>query len=145
MWSNEPFFEEWRKHKKDTKDKIYSKWSGVEEDINGDKCPEFVDRYNKGYIQSANGLRITVPIKRQRVTKYFSENPTKDERQEKHYKQWKEEDKPAEERGYTVAQVYQQYIWTEPQGFNSAALFVLIISAPNDYYNQAQFINVMCK
>ncbi|KAA6358016.1 MAG: hypothetical protein EZS28_046457 [Streblomastix strix] len=82
---------------------------------------EFVVRDDRGFIQSANGLRITVPIKRQRVTKYFTENPTKEARQEKHYKAWKEEDKLADgyrhfikhylspflkERGYTVAQVY---------------------------------------
>ncbi|KAA6398143.1 MAG: hypothetical protein EZS28_006328, partial [Streblomastix strix] len=121
MWSNQPSFEEWRKHKKDT-DKIkYTEWKGVEEDINGDKFPEFVVRDDRGFIQSADGLRITVPIKRQRVTKYFTQNPTKEARQEKHYKAWKEEDKPADgyrhfikhylspflkERGYTVAQVY---------------------------------------
>ncbi|KAA6392597.1 MAG: hypothetical protein EZS28_011878 [Streblomastix strix] len=117
----QPSFEEWRKHKKDTEDKLYSKWAGVEEDINGDNFPEFVVRDDKGFIQSADGLRITIPINRLRVTKYFSENPTKQQRQEKHYKQWKEEDKPADgyshfikkylspflkERGYTVAQVY---------------------------------------
>ncbi|KAA6377116.1 MAG: hypothetical protein EZS28_027356 [Streblomastix strix] len=82
---------------------------------------EFVVRDARGFIQSADGLRITVPIKRQKVTKYFAQNPTKEARQEKHYKQWKEEDKPAvgyrhfikyylspflKERGYTVAQVY---------------------------------------
>ncbi|KAA6392484.1 MAG: hypothetical protein EZS28_011991 [Streblomastix strix] len=121
MWSNQPSFEEWKKHKKDTQDKIYSKWQGIQEDINGDNFPEFVVRDDKGFIQSADGLRITIPIKRQRVTKYFSQNPTKQQRQEKNYKQWKDEDKPADgyrhfikfylspllkERGYTVAQVY---------------------------------------
>ncbi|KAA6379221.1 MAG: hypothetical protein EZS28_025253 [Streblomastix strix] len=30
----------------------------------------------------------------------------------------------------------KQYIWAAPQGFNSATLFVTIIPAPNDYYNQ---------
>ncbi|KAA6382200.1 MAG: hypothetical protein EZS28_022272, partial [Streblomastix strix] len=30
----------------------------------------------------------------------------------------------------------EQYIWTAPQGFNSATLIVTIISAPNDFYNQ---------
>ncbi|KAA6357408.1 MAG: hypothetical protein EZS28_047065, partial [Streblomastix strix] len=97
------------------------KWVGTVEDINGDQLPEFVVRDDRGFIQSADGLRITVPIKRQRVTKYFAQNPTKEARQEKHYKQWKEEDKPADgyrhfikyylspflkERCYTVAQVY---------------------------------------
>ncbi|KAA6391918.1 MAG: hypothetical protein EZS28_012559 [Streblomastix strix] len=121
MWSNQPSFEEWRKHKKDTEKKLYSKWAGVEEDINDDNFPEFVVCDDKGFIQSADGLRITIPIKRQRVTKYFSENPAKQQRQEKHYKQWKEEDKPADgyrhfikkylspflkERSYTVAQIY---------------------------------------
>ncbi|KAA6394727.1 MAG: hypothetical protein EZS28_009746, partial [Streblomastix strix] len=48
------------------------------------------------FIQSADGLRITVTIKRQRVTKYFTENITKAQRQERHYKAWKEEDKPAD-------------------------------------------------
>ncbi|KAA6358684.1 MAG: hypothetical protein EZS28_045789, partial [Streblomastix strix] len=93
--------------------------------------PEFVVRDDRGFIQSADGLRITVPIKRQRVTKHFSQNPTKEARQMKHYKQWKEEDKPADgyrhfikhylspflkERGYTVAQVYSVIggrIWKE--------------------------------
>ncbi|KAA6393263.1 MAG: hypothetical protein EZS28_011209 [Streblomastix strix] len=125
IWSNQPSFEEWRKHKKDTEDK----WIGAEENINGDKFPEFVVRDEKGFIQSADGLRITIPIKRQRVTKYFIENPTKAERQQKYYKYWKEEDKPADgyryfikhflspflkERGYTVAQVYsviEDIIW----------------------------------
>ncbi|KAA6374880.1 MAG: hypothetical protein EZS28_029594 [Streblomastix strix] len=66
-------------------------------------------------------INFLIPIKRQRVTKYFTQNPTKEARQEKHYKSWKEEDKPADgyrhfikyylspflkERGYTVAQVY---------------------------------------
>ncbi|KAA6386152.1 MAG: hypothetical protein EZS28_018324 [Streblomastix strix] len=118
MWSNQPSFEEWKKNRKNTRQQ---KWVGTKEDINGDKFPEFVVRDDRGFIQSADGLRITVPIKRQRVTKYFSENPTKQQRQEKHYKQWKEEDKAADgyrhfikhylspflkERGYTIAQVY---------------------------------------
>ncbi|KAA6376520.1 MAG: hypothetical protein EZS28_027952 [Streblomastix strix] len=105
---------------KDNKD-YQKKWAGTEEDINGDKFPEFVVRDDRGFIQSADRLRITVPIKRQRVTKYFTENPTKLSRQEKHYKAWKEEDKPSDgyrhfikhylfpflkEYGYTVAQVY---------------------------------------
>ncbi|KAA6366467.1 MAG: hypothetical protein EZS28_038006 [Streblomastix strix] len=34
----------------------------------------------------------------------------------------------------------QQYIWAAPQGFNSAALFVLINPAPNDYYNQGSIL-----
>ncbi|KAA6338068.1 MAG: hypothetical protein EZS28_052732, partial [Streblomastix strix] len=118
MWSNKPSFEEWKKSRKNPRQQ---KWIGVEEDINGDKFPEFVVRDDRGFIQSADGLRITVPIKRQRVTKYFTQNPTKLSRQEKHYKAWKEEDQPADgyrhfikhylspflkERGYTVAQVY---------------------------------------
>ncbi|KAA6390722.1 MAG: hypothetical protein EZS28_013754 [Streblomastix strix] len=118
MWSNQPSFEEWKKSRTNPRQK---KWIESEEDINGDKFPEFVVRDDKGFIQSADGLRITVPIKRQRVTKYFSENPTKLSRQEKHYKEWKEQDKPADgyrhfiknylspflkERGCTVAQVY---------------------------------------
>ncbi|KAA6395387.1 MAG: hypothetical protein EZS28_009089 [Streblomastix strix] len=122
IWSNQPSFEEWRKYKKDTEDKIYSKWKGVEEDINGDNFPEFVVRDDKGFIHSAYGLQITIPIKRQRVTKYFRENPSKEEGQEKHYKQSKEDDKPAKdyrsfikkylspflkERGYTVAKYIQ--------------------------------------
>ncbi|KAA6378166.1 MAG: hypothetical protein EZS28_026305 [Streblomastix strix] len=116
--SNQPSFEEWKKSRKNARQQ---KWVGAEEDINGDKFPEFVVRDDRGFIQSADGLRITVPIKRQRVTKYFAQNPTKEARQEKHYKAWKEEDKPADgyrhfikhylspflkERGYTVAQVY---------------------------------------
>ncbi|KAA6353342.1 MAG: hypothetical protein EZS28_051131 [Streblomastix strix] len=118
MWSNKPSFEEWKKSRTNPRQQ---KWVGVEEDINGDKFPEFVVRDDRGFIQSADGLRITVPIKRQRVTKYFTQNPTKEARQQKHYKAWKEEDKPADgyrhfikfylspflkERGYTVAQVY---------------------------------------
>ncbi|KAA6384357.1 MAG: hypothetical protein EZS28_020117 [Streblomastix strix] len=118
MQSNQPSFEEWKKSRKNARQQ---KWVGAEEDINGDKFPEFVVRYDRRFIQSADGLRITVPIKRQRVTKYFTENPTKQQRQEKHYKAWKEEDKPADDyrhfikkylspflkkRGYTVAQIY---------------------------------------
>ncbi|KAA6352773.1 MAG: hypothetical protein EZS28_051700, partial [Streblomastix strix] len=118
MWSNQPSFEERKKSRTNPRQK---KWIGTQEDINGDKFPEFVVRDDRGFIQSADGLRITVPIKRQRVIKYFTENPTKEARQEKHYKAWKEEDKPADgyrhfikhylspflkERGYTVAQVY---------------------------------------
>ncbi|KAA6368263.1 MAG: hypothetical protein EZS28_036210 [Streblomastix strix] len=113
-----PLFEEWKKSRTNPRQK---KWVGTVEDINGDQLPEFVVRDDRGFIQSADGLRITVPIKRQRVTKYFAQNPTKEARQENHYKQWKEEDKPADgyrhfikyylspflkERGYTVAQVY---------------------------------------
>ncbi|KAA6381109.1 MAG: hypothetical protein EZS28_023363 [Streblomastix strix] len=90
MWSNQPSFEEWKKNGKNLRQQ---KWAGTEEDINGDKFPEFVVRDDRGFIQSADGFRITVPIKLQRVTKYFTENPTKQQRQEKHYKQWKEEDK----------------------------------------------------
>ncbi|KAA6397238.1 MAG: hypothetical protein EZS28_007236 [Streblomastix strix] len=118
MWSNQPSFDEWKKCRKNPRQQ---KWIGTEEDINDDKFPEFVVRDDRGFIQSADGLRITVPIKRQRVTKYFTQNPTKQARQEKHYKAWKEEDKPADgyrhfikyylspflkERGYTVAQIY---------------------------------------
>ncbi|KAA6379475.1 MAG: hypothetical protein EZS28_024999 [Streblomastix strix] len=118
MWSNQPSFGEWKKSRKNARQQ---KWVGSEEDINGDKFPQFVVRDDRGFIQSADGLRITVPIKRQRVTKYFIQNPTKPSRQEKHYKAWKEEDTPADgyrhfikyylspflkERGYTVAQVY---------------------------------------
>ncbi|KAA6391407.1 MAG: hypothetical protein EZS28_013068 [Streblomastix strix] len=118
MWSNLPSFEECKKSRAKPRQK---KWVGTVEDINGDQLPEFVVRDDRGFIQSAYGLRITVPIKRQRVTKYFAQNPTKEARQEKHYKQWKEEDKPADgyrhfikfylspflkERGYTVAQVF---------------------------------------
>ncbi|KAA6371176.1 MAG: hypothetical protein EZS28_033296, partial [Streblomastix strix] len=113
-----PSFEEWKKSRKNPRQQ---KWVGTEEDINGDKFPEFVVRDDRGFIQSADGLRITISIKRQRVTKYFSENPTKQQRQEKHYKQWKQEDNPADgyrhfikkylspilkERGETIAQVY---------------------------------------
>ncbi|KAA6389570.1 MAG: hypothetical protein EZS28_014906 [Streblomastix strix] len=107
----------------------YKDWQGTEKDINGDKFPEFVVRGGRGFIQSADGFRITVPIKRQRRTKYFSEKPTKEDRATTHYKAWKEEDKPADgyrhfikhylspflkERGYTVAQVYSVFgskIW----------------------------------
>ncbi|KAA6361949.1 MAG: hypothetical protein EZS28_042524 [Streblomastix strix] len=118
MSSNQPSFEEWKKSRTNPRQK---KWVGTQEDINGDNFPEFVVRDDRGFIQSADGLRITVPIKRQRVTKYFSQNPTKEAHQEKHYKQWKEEDQPADgyrhsikyylspflkERGYIVAQVY---------------------------------------
>ncbi|KAA6367744.1 MAG: hypothetical protein EZS28_036730 [Streblomastix strix] len=118
MWSNQPSFEEWKKTRKNPR---LQKWVGTEEDINGGKFPEFVVRDDRGFIQPADGLRITVPIKRQRVIKYFSQNLTKEARQEKHYKQWKEEDMPADgyrhfikhylspflkERGYTIAQVY---------------------------------------
>ncbi|KAA6403096.1 MAG: hypothetical protein EZS28_001374 [Streblomastix strix] len=117
IWSNQQYFEEWKKNKKGK----YSKWQGTEEDINGDKFPEFVVRDDRGYNQSADRFRITVSIKHQRVTKYFNENSTKAECQQKHYKAWKEEDKPAEcykhfiknflspflkVHGYTVAQVY---------------------------------------
>ncbi|KAA6387054.1 MAG: hypothetical protein EZS28_017417 [Streblomastix strix] len=78
-------------------------------------------RTNKDYQKSADGLRITIPIKRQRATKYFTQNPIKEQRKEKLFKQWKEEDKPADgyrhlikhylspflkERGYTIAQIY---------------------------------------
>ncbi|KAA6396096.1 MAG: hypothetical protein EZS28_008378 [Streblomastix strix] len=125
-----PSFEEWKKSRKNPRQQ---KWVGTEEDINGDQLPEFVVRDDRGFIQSADGLRITVPIKRQRVTKYFAQNPTKEARQEKHYKQWKDEDKPADscrhfikfylspflkERGYTVAQVYSVIggrIWKDNQ------------------------------
>ncbi|KAA6380790.1 MAG: hypothetical protein EZS28_023682, partial [Streblomastix strix] len=62
-----------------------------------------------------------IPIKRQRVTKYFTENIIEEERATTHYKAWKEEDKPADsyrhfikhylspfvkECGHTVSQVY---------------------------------------
>ncbi|KAA6393816.1 MAG: hypothetical protein EZS28_010660 [Streblomastix strix] len=118
IWSNQPSFDEWKKSRTNARQK---QWVGTEEDINGDKFQEFVVRDDRRFIQSADGLRITVPIKRQRVTKYFSQNPTKEACQEKHYKAWKEEDKPADgyrhfikhylspflkEGDYTVAQVY---------------------------------------
>ncbi|KAA6394553.1 MAG: hypothetical protein EZS28_009924 [Streblomastix strix] len=94
---------------------------GSNEDTTGDNFPEFVVRDDRGFIQQADGLRITVPIKHQRLTKYFIENSTKQDRANTHYKAWKEKDKPADgyrhfhkhylcpflkERGYTVAQVY---------------------------------------
>ncbi|KAA6381215.1 MAG: hypothetical protein EZS28_023260 [Streblomastix strix] len=118
IWSNQPSFVEWKKSRTNPRQK---KWVGTVEDINDDQIPEFVVRDDMGFIQSADGLRITVPIKRQRVTKYFSQNPTKEACQEKLYKAWKEEDKPVDgyrhfikkylspflkEHGYTVAQVY---------------------------------------
>ncbi|KAA6375147.1 MAG: hypothetical protein EZS28_029325, partial [Streblomastix strix] len=68
MWSNPLSFEEWKKSRKNSKQQ---KWAGTEEDINGDKFPEFVVRDDRGNIQSADGLRITVPIMRKRVTKYL--------------------------------------------------------------------------
>ncbi|KAA6391097.1 MAG: hypothetical protein EZS28_013377 [Streblomastix strix] len=94
---------------------------GVEADINGDNFPEFDVRNHNGFIRSADGLRITVPFKRQRIIKYFTENSSREDRAVTHYKSWKDEDKPAggyrdfiklylspflKERGYTVAQVY---------------------------------------
>ncbi|KAA6389715.1 MAG: hypothetical protein EZS28_014758 [Streblomastix strix] len=94
MWSNPLSFEEWKKSRKNPRQQ---KLVGSEEDINGDKFKEFVVRDDRGFIQSADGLRITVPNKCQRVTKYFTENPTKQQRQEKHYKQWIEEDKTADD------------------------------------------------
>ncbi|KAA6402988.1 MAG: hypothetical protein EZS28_001493 [Streblomastix strix] len=118
IWSSQPSFDEWKKSRTNPRQK---KWVGTVEDINGDKFSEFVVRDDRGFIQSADGLRITVSIKRERVTKYFTQNPTKEARQEIHYKVWKEEDKPAtgyrhfikyylspflKERGYTIAQVY---------------------------------------
>ncbi|KAA6359810.1 MAG: hypothetical protein EZS28_044663, partial [Streblomastix strix] len=118
MWSSQPSFEEWKKSRTNPRQ---NKWAGTVEDINGDQIPEFVVRDDRGFIQSAEGLRITVPIKRQRVTKYFTQNSTKQDRANTHYKYWKEEDKPADgyrhfikyyqspflkEHGYTVAQVY---------------------------------------
>ncbi|KAA6370212.1 MAG: hypothetical protein EZS28_034260 [Streblomastix strix] len=121
VWSNPLSFEEWRKHRKDI-DKIkYTECKGVEEDINGINFPEFVVRDHNGFIRSTDGLRITVPIMRQRITKYFTENPSREDRDNTHYKVWKQEDKPADgyrhlikkylspflkKRGYTVAQVY---------------------------------------
>ncbi|KAA6385868.1 MAG: hypothetical protein EZS28_018606 [Streblomastix strix] len=66
-------------------------------------------------------ISFQIPIKRQRVSKYFTENSSKEERATTHYKACKEEDKPVDgykhfikyylspflkERGYTVAQVY---------------------------------------
>ncbi|KAA6393526.1 MAG: hypothetical protein EZS28_010946 [Streblomastix strix] len=74
----------------------YKNWLGTEEDIYDDKCPEFVVRDGRGFVQSADGLRLTVPVKRQRVTKYFTENPSKQDRATTHYKAWKEEEKPAD-------------------------------------------------
>ncbi|KAA6391058.1 MAG: hypothetical protein EZS28_013415 [Streblomastix strix] len=88
---------------------------------NVDNFPEFVVHDHNGFIRSADGLKITVTFKRQRVIKYFTENPSRKDRATTRYKQWKEEDKPADryrhfikhyispflkERGYTVAQVY---------------------------------------
>ncbi|KAA6396286.1 MAG: hypothetical protein EZS28_008186 [Streblomastix strix] len=121
MWSNSLSFDEWSKNKKDT-DKIKcTEWKGVEEDVNGDNFPEFVDHDHNRFIWSADGLRITVPFKRQRVTKYLTENPSSEDRATSHYKSWKEEEKHADgyghfikhylspflkERGYTVAQIY---------------------------------------
>ncbi|KAA6404390.1 MAG: hypothetical protein EZS28_000077 [Streblomastix strix] len=117
MWTNQLSFEEQKKSRTNTRQ---MKWVGSSEDINGDKFPEYVVRDHRGFIQSADGLRITVPIKRQRVIKYFSENRTKEERQEKNYKQLQEEENPADgnrlfiknylssflkERDYTIAQV----------------------------------------
>ncbi|KAA6403821.1 MAG: hypothetical protein EZS28_000656 [Streblomastix strix] len=128
MWSNEPSFEEWKKSRKNPRQQ---KWVGSSENINGDKFPEFIVRDDRGFIQSANGHRITVPIKHQRVTKYFIENLTKQDKATKYYKSWKEEDKPADDyryffkkylspflkvRVYTVAQVYSvigERIWKE--------------------------------
>ncbi|KAA6398694.1 MAG: hypothetical protein EZS28_005774 [Streblomastix strix] len=93
----------------------------IVEDINGDKFAEFAVRDNNGFIRSADRLRITVPFKRQKITKYFTENPSRKDGAATHYKSWKEEDKPADgyrhfikyylspflkERGYTIAQVY---------------------------------------
>ncbi|KAA6392437.1 MAG: hypothetical protein EZS28_012039 [Streblomastix strix] len=118
MWSNPLSFEEWRKSRKNHRQ---MKWVGSSEQINGDKFSEFIIRDDREFIQSADGLRITVPIMRQRVTKYFTENLTKEERATIYYKKWKEDDKPAEcqrhfikkylslflkVRGYIVAQVY---------------------------------------
>ncbi|KAA6375557.1 MAG: hypothetical protein EZS28_028917 [Streblomastix strix] len=65
MWSNEPSFEKWKKNRKNPRQQ---KQVGVEEDINGDNFPEFVVRDDKGFIHSADGLRIAVPINHQRVT-----------------------------------------------------------------------------
>ncbi|KAA6394375.1 MAG: hypothetical protein EZS28_010097 [Streblomastix strix] len=62
MWSNQPSFEEWKKSRTNLRQK---KWVGTVEDINGDKFPEFVVRDDKGFIQSADRMKITVPIKRQ--------------------------------------------------------------------------------
>ncbi|KAA6397975.1 MAG: hypothetical protein EZS28_006501 [Streblomastix strix] len=119
---------EWKKSRKNPRQQ---KRYGSEEDINGDKFPEFVVRDDRGFIQSVEELRITVPIKYQRVTKYFIRNPSKQDRATKHYKAQKEEDKPADgyrhyikkylypflkERGYNVAQVYPVIggrIWKE--------------------------------
>ncbi|KAA6366287.1 MAG: hypothetical protein EZS28_038186 [Streblomastix strix] len=108
--------------KQKDKDKIkYTEWKGVEQDINCVNFRQFVVRDDRGFIQLADGLRITVPFKRQKVTKYFTENPSREDRAATHYKSWKEEDKPADgyryfikyylspflnECGYTVAQVY---------------------------------------
>ncbi|KAA6367053.1 MAG: hypothetical protein EZS28_037420 [Streblomastix strix] len=93
MWTNQPSFEEQKKSGTNTRQR---KCVESSEDINSDKFPENVVRDDRGFIQSAHGLRITVPIKRQRVTKYFSENRTKEERQEKNYKQLQEEEKLAD-------------------------------------------------
>ncbi|KAA6398075.1 MAG: hypothetical protein EZS28_006403 [Streblomastix strix] len=116
MWSNPLSFEEWRKIRKTARQQ---KWARSSEDINGDKFPEFVVRDDRGFILSADGLIITVPIKCQTVTKYFIENITKEDRATTHYKAQKEEDKPADghrhyfkkylspflkERSFTIAQ-----------------------------------------
>ncbi|KAA6391344.1 MAG: hypothetical protein EZS28_013126 [Streblomastix strix] len=118
IWSNLSSFEEWKKSRKNLRQK---KWAGSSEDISGDNFPEFVVHDHNGFIRSYHGLRITVPIKCQRITKYFSENLTQEERATTHQKQWKEEDKPADcyrhfikhylspflkVRGYTVPQVH---------------------------------------
>ncbi|KAA6347097.1 MAG: hypothetical protein EZS28_052047 [Streblomastix strix] len=93
MWSNESSFEEWKKSRKVPRQK---QWVGSSEDINGDKFPKFVVRDDRGLIQSADGLRITFPFQRQRVIKYFTENLSRQDRANAHYKTWKEEGKPAD-------------------------------------------------
>ncbi|KAA6399880.1 MAG: hypothetical protein EZS28_004591 [Streblomastix strix] len=55
MWSNEHSFEEMEKSRINLRQK---KWVGSSEGINGDKFPEFVVRDDRGFIQSADGLRI---------------------------------------------------------------------------------------
>ncbi|KAA6391260.1 MAG: hypothetical protein EZS28_013215 [Streblomastix strix] len=117
MWLNESSFEEWKKNRKNPRQQ---KWVGVE-DINGDKFTKFVVRDNKGFIQSSDGLRITVPIKLQKVNKYSTKDPTKQDRATTCYKAWKKEDKLADNyrhfikkyqspflkmSGYIVAQVH---------------------------------------
>ncbi|KAA6390607.1 MAG: hypothetical protein EZS28_013869 [Streblomastix strix] len=88
----------------------YAKWEGTEEYINSDDFPKFIVCDEKGYIQSADGHRITVLIKHQRVTKYFTQYPSKAERQKKHNKLWKEEDKPADSYRYFIKKYLSPFL-----------------------------------